>query len=782
MKVPKMGVDSYLHVRGDSLYIDDHPVPEGALFASAVTSDAASGRILKLESGRAMEIDGVLRVFTAADIPGENQIGNIVQDEPLFAEDEVEFWGQPIALVVARTEKAARLGAGAVNVTIEPSKPILDPREAYRSGMTIGTTKLFSSGDVESAWEQCDIVVSGRADSGGQEHLYLETQGSISLPDENGAIKIISATQNPTHVQKITARVLGIDMHRIEVEVARLGGAFGGKEDQATAWASMTALAAAALRKPVKMVLPRHEDLRSTGKRHPYSSDYCLGLSRDGAFLAYEVTFYQNAGSAADLSPAVLERTLFHANGSYYIPNIKATGVCCRTNLPPNTAFRGFGGPQAMFVLEAAVFKAARILGVEPEKLQEKNLLREGDLFHYGTAARMCQAVRCFESAKKEYKAEEWRKRIEDFNASRKFEKKGLAFMPVCFGISFTNTALNQAQSLVHIYLDGSVGVTTGAVEMGQGVKQKIVQVVARTLSLGEEFIKIERTNTTRNVNTSPTAASTGSDLNGKATELACLELKRRLAEFGSKKFGCADPEKVRFHEGTVGCEGASEALEWKDFISSAYLERINLSAQAHFATPDIYFDAETNKGEPFAYHTYGTAIVEATVDCIRGTYRFDAVRVVHDAGDRLNEMIDLGQSEGAIVQGLGWLTMEEVVFNEKGRLLADMLSNYKIPDIYSIPDVMEIRFLENSPNPMGVFNSKAIGEPPFMYGIGGYFALAGAVRAFRGERCPGIPWPGDDDGMAAPYTPERVLLDLYKEPAVKNHLKGDKKSGGAAE
>lgn len=764
MKTPKMGFDTYLHVRGDSVYIDDHPVPEGVLYAAAVTTNAAAGRILECKTDRAMEKDGVVRVFTAADIPGENQIGNIIRDEPLFAEDEVEFWGQPVALVVGRTEKAARLGAAAVDVTIEKSAPITDPREAYRLGRIIGTTRVFSSGDIDSAWEKCDVIVSGRADSGGQEHLYLETQGALSIPDENGALKIISATQNPTHVQKITARILGVDMHRIEVEVVRLGGAFGGKEDQATAWASMAALAAMALRKPVKLVLPRHDDLRSTGKRHPYSSDYRLGLSGDGTFLAYEATFYQNAGSAADLSPAVLERTLFHANGSYYIPHVKATGICCRTTLPPNTAFRGFGGPQAMFVLEAAILKAADVLGVEPARLQEKNLLQEGDRFHYGMTARMCQARRCFEAVKSEYKTEEWKRRIDDFNASHTFEKKGLAFMPVCFGISFTNTTLNQAQSLVHIYMDGSVGVTTGAVEMGQGVKQKIVQVAARTLSLNEECIKIERTSTTRSVNTSPTAASTGSDLNGKATEFACLELKRRLAEFAAKQLGCAGPDSVLFQDGTVRCREKGKTVSWRDFIEQAYIERINLSAHAHFATPNIYFDKETETGEPFAYHAYGTAVLEATVDCIRGTYRFDAVKVIHDAGLSLNEMIDLGQSEGAIAQGLGWLTMEEVVFNKEGRLLADMLSNYKIPDIYSTPGVMDIRFLEDSPNPMGVFNSKAIGEPPFMYGIGGYFALAKAIQAFRRQQYPDESWPGDGDILTAPFTPERVLLSLYKQ------------------
>ncbi len=417
-----------------------------------------------------------------------------------------------------------------------------------------------------------------------------------------------------------------------------------------------------------------------------------------------------------------------------------------------------------MLVIESAIQKAAGKLGMKPYEIQRKNLLKEGDTFHYGMKAERCEAVRCFAQALETYDIEAWQVRIDDYNGSNINTKKGLAVMPVCFGISFTNIPMNQAQALVHVYVDGSVGVATGAVEMGQGVRQKLVQVVSRNLSIPEELVYVEDTSTATCINTSPTAASVGTDINGKATEKACIEIKKRLMECAADVFGCDDSSRIELCKGLFYRDGKPSEFTWKAVIEAAYQERINLSCHAHYATPGIHFDKTTGKGSPFAYHVYGTAIAEATVDCIRGTYRFDAVKIVHDAGISLNRAIDIGQTEGALVQGLGWLTMEEVVYNAEGRLLADMLSNYKIPDIYSIPETMDIQFLEDSKNPMGVFNSKAIGEPPFMYGIAGYFALVDAIRAYRKERNPGDDWPADAAPCDAPMTPERTLQLLYPE------------------
>jgi xanthine dehydrogenase large subunit len=435
------------------------------------------------------------------------------------------------------------------------------------------------------------------------------------------------------------------------------------------------------------------------------------------------------------------------------VPNVKATAYCCRTNLPPNTAFRGFGGPQGMFVIEAALYKAAAALGVSPVKLQEENLLKEGDTFPYGMAATRCSAPICWQEAKSRYNYEEARTRVEEFNSTHRLLKKGLALMPVCFGISFTNTVLNQGAALVHVYTDGSVSVSTGAVEMGQGVKYKILEVAARVFSINRGRVKVESTSTLRVANTSPTAASTGADLNGKATEIACRAILERLKEVAVRELKQKDPAKVEIREERIFYDGEETNLNWDRLIPRVYTQRVNLSAQAHYATPGIYFDKAKEKGEPFAYHAYGTALCEVTVDCLRGTYEVDAVKAVHDLGPSLVPQVDLGQAEGGIVQGIGWLTLEEVLYSEEGQLLTGTLSTYKVPDIYHTPGELEVHFLENTENPLGVFHSKAIGEPPLMYGIGVYYALLAAIQAFL---------PQADLPVAAPMTPERVLMTLY--------------------
>jgi xanthine dehydrogenase large subunit len=745
--------DLDLHTRGQARFVDDLPEPEGLLHAVVVTSPAAHGRITRLDTGKARNSEGIHAVLTAADIPGANQIGTLVADEPLFAEETVHFIGQPVALILAESEQQARTALRRIELEIEELPAIVDPRDAKARGELIVPPRTFCLGEVETAWKECDLVIEGTADSGAQEHLYLETQGSVAFPGERGGVRVISSTQSPTGVQRVIARLLGLAMHQVEVEVTRLGGAFGGKEDQATAWAALAALGAVIRKRPVKLVLHRQEDMVYTGKRHPYASDFRIGLKYGGQIMAYEVEFYQNAGAAADLSPAILERTLFHCTGSYFIPNVKATAYCCRTNLLPNTAFRGFGGPQGMFVIEAALFKAAAALGISPVVIQEKNLLAEGDTFPYGMTARSCSAPVCWQEAKSRYNYNEALERVEDFNNSHVLEKKGLALMPVCFGISFTNTVLNQGGALVHIYTDGSVSVSTGAVEMGQGVKYKILEVAARVFSINRKRIKVESTSTLRVANTSPTAASTGTDLNGKATELACRAILDRLKEVAIQELGEEDPAKVEILEEQVLYGGEKTKLKWEHLIPRVYSRRVNLSAQAHYATPGIHFDKAKEKGEPFSYHAYGTAVCEVTVDCLRGTYQIDAVRAVHDLGPSLVPDVDLGQAEGGIVQGIGWLTLEEVLYSDRGKLLTGTLSTYKVPDIYHTPSELDVHFLERGENPLGVFNSKAIGEPPLMYGIGVYFALLAAIKAFR---------PGVDFPITAPLTPERVLTTLY--------------------
>lgn len=746
-------IDSYTHVRGESVYLDDIPEIQGTLYAAVADSAVAHGRLQSIDLHEADSMPGVVRIFTAADIPGENQIGGIVPDEELLAKDAVHFCGMPLALVVARSDEAARAAAKKIKSNIDPLPVITDPRVAREKNELIIPPRTFRLGDTQAAWSKCDHIIEGRADSNGQEHLYIETQGAYAVPMENGVIRIYSSTQGPTAVQRTVARVLGIPMHQVEVDTTRLGGGFGGKEDQATAWAVLCALACYHLKKPVKYSLHRMDDMRMTGKRHPYSSDFRIGLTKDLKIAAYEVTFHQNAGAAADLSPAVMERTLFHCTNSYFIPNVTATAYSCKTNLPPNTAFRGFGGPQGMFVMEAAIAKAAEVLGVPASRIQEQNLLQTGDEFPYGQKAES-EASPCWNKACESFDLAGLQEEVHTFNASHEDIKKGLAVMPICFGISFTKTLMNQARALVHIYTDGSVGISTGAVEMGQGVNTKMLQVAATIFSIDPALVKIYSTNTNRIANTSPSAASATADLNGKATELACKILMDRLCAVAALELDLPATD-LHIVNGSV-CHGSKDTgLTWQTLVASAYARRISLSEHAHYTPPDIHFDNRREKGHPFAYHVYGTAFVTATVDCVRGTYEIDSVKAVHDFGNSINTMIDIGQCEGGIVQGIGWMTMEEIVYDENGRLRSNALSTYKVPDIYSVPKEMDIRFLETEKENLAIFRSKAVGEPPLMYGIGAYFALRNAVKAFN----PGATIPFD-----APMTPEKVLLGLYQK------------------
>jgi xanthine dehydrogenase large subunit len=550
-------------------------------------------------------------------------------------------------------------------------------------------------------------------------------------------------------VQKTAAKVLGIAMHKIEVDVIRLGGGFGGKEDQATPWAVMAAVAVQHLNKPVKYILNRHDDMRMTGKRHPYSSFFKIGLNKDLKIMAFEAEFLQNSGAAADLSPAIAERTLFHATNSYFVPNVSTAVYSCKTNLPPNTAFRGFGGPQGMFVAQAA-----DKMGIDKRAIQEANLLAENDEFSYGQIATKVEAHNTWFTAKEKFAFDKLEKEVLDFNSTNSNFKKGISLMPVTFGISFTNTMMNHARALIHIYQDGSVGVSTGAVEMGQGVNTKMLQIAQDTLGISANKVKLETTNTTRVANTSPSAASATADLNGKAVDMACTALIERLTKVAAKMAG-SDISNISFTEDHVFVNGKKSALTWEAIIAQAMAQRVALTENAHYATPIIHFDKTKEKGHPFAYHVYGTAITAVTVDCVRGTYEIDFVKIVHDFGKSMNLGIDIGQVEGALAQGIGWMTMEEIAYNKDGRLLSNALSTYKIPDIFSGPKTIETIAAETEGNDMAIRKSKAVGEPPLMYGIGTYFAIQQAVKAFNKNY---------KLKFDSPFTPEKVLMGLYEE------------------
>ncbi|MEO6228980.1 MAG: molybdopterin cofactor-binding domain-containing protein [Ferruginibacter sp.] len=744
-------IDSYTHTRGESIYLDDIPVVAGTLYAACFDSPVAHGNIIKLDVSNAEKCPGVIKVLTHNDITGENQIGGIVPDEELLAHHQVHFCGMPIALVIAETEHQAKAALKKIIIEIEPLQVITDPREAAAAGELIVPPRTFKLGDSAATWPACEYIFEGKADTNGQEHLYIETQGAYTVPQENGLIKVYSSTQGPTAVQRAVSRVTGLPMHQVEVDVTRLGGGFGGKEDQANTWAALCALATHVLKRPVKYALDRMDDMRMTGKRHPYSSDFKIGLNKDLKIIAYEVTFYQNAGASADLSPAVMERTLFHATNTYFVPNITAKAFSCRTNLPPNTAFRGFGGPQGMFVIESAIAKAADELGVAASVIQQKNLLQNGDELSYGQKVES-DANECWDKAISLYDYDGLQKETIEFNSNNEIYKKGISMMPVCFGISFTNTMMNQARALVHIYTDGSVVISTGAIEMGQGVNTKMLQVAAQTFSIDPSRIKINSTNTFRIANTSPSAASATADLNGKATQMACVELLKRLKEVAASELK-VEPSAITIVDEYVYANGTKTTIGWNQLLLTTYSKRVCLSEHAHYATPGIHFDKSKENGHPFAYHVYGTAITTVTVDCIRGTYELDAVKLVHDFGSSMNPLIDRGQIEGGLVQGIGWMTMEEIMYDANGKLKTNALSTYKVPDIYSVPKEIAIEFLKTEKENLAIFKSKAVGEPPLMYGIGAYFALRNAIKSFN---------PNSSPAFDAPMTPEKVLMNLY--------------------
>lgn len=744
-------IDSIGHVTGKSVYLDDIPVRQNTLYAAVLDATIAHGKILSLDVAEAEKYPGVVRVLTHKDIPGENQIGGIVPDETLLAEDEVVFQGEPVAVVVAKSEVTAREARKKIKISYQELEAVTSPREAAARGLLLMPARTFAMGNTEERWSDCKYVFSGSTEIGGQEHLYIETQGAYCFPMENNNLMVYSSTQSPTAVQRAIAKVLGLSMHNVQVDVTRLGGAFGGKEDQATIWACLASLASHLLQKPVKLVLSRHDDLRMTGKRHPYSSDFKIGLSKELKILAYEVTYYQNGGAVNDLSPAISDRTLFHTTNSYYIPNVKATLYSCKTNLPPNTAFRGFGGPQGMFAIESAIASASKELGIPASVIQEKNLLKENDRFYYGQKATQVNIRKSWKTAFREFKILQKQKEIEAFNRKNKLMKKGLALMPVTFGISFTATMLNQARALVHVYTDGSVGISTGVIEMGQGVNTKLVQVAAQAFGIDAGRIKIESTNTTRVANTSPTAASTGADLNGQALMVACKAIVQRLKKVAAGLNGVKAGE-IALHDEQVFAKGKATGISWEKLIAEAYAQRINLSETGHYSTPIIHFDSKKGVGHPFAYHVYGTAVLTTKVDCLRGTYEMEEVQIIHDFGKSMNPVIDTGQAEGAVVQGIGYVTMEELAYDKSGRLLSNSLSTYKVPDIYSAPKVLVIKPLKAAGHKLAILKSKAVGEPPLMYGLGAYFAIRNAVRAFN----------PDFDAFDAPITPEKVLMGLY--------------------
>ena len=753
--------DSELHVRGESDFVDDLEPPLNLLHGAVFSSPVAHGNITALDTRSAMQIPGVVCVLTRQDIPGRCNIGAIVQNEPVFAHDEVLYQGQPIALVVATSKLTARKAAALIKVSIDPLEVVTCPRDAVAKGCIFEPARTLSKGDVHAAWTDCATVVSGQVDLGGQEHVYLETQRARAIPVEDGQIRLHVSTQSPSAVQRSVASVLGIPLHKVEVDVKRLGGAFGGKEDQASPWACMAALAASQLCKPVQLVLSRQDDMRMTGKRHPYLQDFKIGLDDQGKILAYQVSHYQNSGAFLDLSPAVLDRTLLHSTNAYAIPNVLIEATMCRTNLPPNTAFRGFGGPQGMYPLEAAIYQAATQMGVDPDWIQERNLIGDGYTFPYGQTLENCQMLRTWERAGEVFDLAVVKQRIAAYNATNIGSKQGYALMPVCFGISFVQTFLNQGSSLVHIYIDGSVSIATGGVEMGQGVSSNIIAIAAQTLGISVNRVRYNSTNTSRIANMSPSAASSTTDLNGNATIVACEKILSGMKAVAAG-FCNTTPESISIRDEQVYSQGEPGNLTWDELVRKTHESRHPLMAHGFYAPPRLNFDPVKRTGQPFYYHTCGTCLVEVTVDCLLGRYTVDAVKLVHHLGRSIVPGIDIGQIEGGLAQGIGWVTLEELVYDQHGQLKSDSLSTYKLPNGSFLPDRFDIEFIEDTNGSCGPLGSKAVGEPPFMYGIAAFFALQKAIDAFVEQQDGGR--RNRQQAVVSPMTPERVLLGLYPD------------------
>jgi len=738
------------HVSGKSLYIDDLPCRIGTLHGAIFGSPVAKGKIIDLDFSEALISDGVVSVLTFKDIPGKNEIGHEINDQPLLAEKEVKYIGQPVAFVIAKTKKLAKDAAGKIKINIEEEKAIVNAKDAFTLGELIGQNCL-ESGNVDEAWKECDFVFEGNVESGGQEHFYLETQGALAEPMENGSIKVRCNTHAPGHFHRNISTVLGLSQNKIELDIKRVGGAFGGKEG-CSIWSSLAALGAYLLNKPVKVILNRHEDITTSGKRHPYSNDFKIGLKKDGTIHAFEINMYQNAGAFADMSMGVLNRCMLHTTGSYNIKNFRGKAYSCRTNIMPNTACRGLGIPQAVFLIESAIHYAAIKMGLNPIDLQKINLIKEGDIQPCGMNMEFCHAEDCFSALDKAVNLAQRIKDVEEYNKKNTATKKGLSILPLCFAVSFVKPSQNQASSLVHVYTDGTVSVSTGAVEVGQGVNSKIQLIASKTLNISFDKVKVESTNTSRIANASPTAASTASDLNGMATLYACKDILERLKKVVAAKFNVKH-EDVDIREETIFINDKRTEYTWNELIKDAYSQRVDLSSHGYYAPPQLHWNEKTMKGHPYTYHTYGTCLTEVTLDCLRGTYNFNSVEIVHDAGKSLSEDIDRGQIEGGVIQGMGWCTIEQLVHDAKGKCLS-IPSTYKVPTIKFTPEKMSVDFLKNVDNPYAVYNSKGIGEPPFVYGVGAYFALLNALMTADKKHKEPI--------YSIPMTPEKSFMYLY--------------------
>jgi xanthine dehydrogenase large subunit len=739
------------HVTGAALYTDDlcGRFP-GLLHAWPVMAPHAHATVIAVDMNPALSVPGVCTVLTAADVPGEGNSGANRHDEELFPQ-EVLYYQQPVAWVLGESLEAAKSGAAQVRAAYQPLPAILTIEQAIAAESFHSAPALVERGGT-TAIAAARHRLTGELAIGGQEHFYLETQNSIAWMDESDGVALHSSTQHPSETQAIVARVLGLAEHRVTVECLRMGGAFGGKEVQANPWAAIAALGAWKTRRPVQVRLPRVLDMALTGKRHPFLARFTAGFDGDGLLLGLALKLYSDGGWSLDLSEPVLWRAIFHADNAYLLRAVDVAGYICKTHKTSQTAFRGFGGPQGMVAIEDVMDRIARTLRLAPELVRERNFYREGDSTHYGMPVKDAGRIeRIWGELKRTSEFDARRAEVDAYNAAHRNEKRGLAITPVKFGISFTATFFNQAGALVLVYRDGSVQVNHGGTEMGQGLHTKIRQIAAESLGVALESVRVMPTRTDKVPNTSASAASASTDLNGAAVMNACAQLKARLVPVAAELLGCAE-EDVRFADGQVYTNGAE--LPFNQIVEAAYRRRIALFAQGYYRTPGLSYDPKTGYGKPFHYFAYGAAVTEVEIDGFTGAYRVLRTDILQDVGDSVSPIIDRGQIEGGFVQGLGWLTLEELVWDSNGRLATNGASTYKLPSWSEMPEIFNVNFLARAAEPGVVFGSKAVGEPPLMLAISAREALRDAIAAFG---------TGGVVELESPATPERVFWAVQR-------------------
>jgi xanthine dehydrogenase large subunit len=738
-----------LHVAGEAAYTDDLPEPRGTLHAAVGVSPLAHATLRAIDLDAVRAAPGVVDVIVAADIPGENDVGPIVADDPILADGVVLFAGQPVFAVAATSVEAARRAAALAKLDLAPLPPILSVEEAIAARSFVLPPAHVTRGDAPGALARAPHRLSGTVRNGGQDHFYLEGQVALAIPREDGTMHVHCSTQHPGEVQHMVAKALGRDEHDVVVECRRMGGGFGGKETQMSLFACVAAILARRTGRAVKLRLDRDDDMRSTGKRHAFVHGYEVGYDDEGRILALDLTMASRCGFSADLSGPVNDRAVFHADNAYWLPDVAIHSYRCRTNTVSDTAFRGFGGPQGMFAIEAVIDEVARATGRDPLDVRKVNLYGTTDrnVTPFGMTVEDNIAPALIDRLERTSRYRERRAEIAAWNERSPVIKRGLALTPVKFGISFTATHYNQAGALVHVYKDGTVLLNHGGTEMGQGLFTKVRQVVANELGIRVDVVRVSASDTSKVPNASPTAASSGTDLNGMAAREAARTLRERLAAHAAKAWGCA-PDAVRFHDGVVS--GGATTMSFADLVDGAYHARVPLSATGFYATPKIHYDRRTLSGRPFFYYAYGAACAEVAIDTLTGEHRLIGVDILHDVGRSLNPAIDRGQIEGGFLQGWGWLAMEELWWNEKGELKTHAPSTYKIPTSRDWPARVSVELWPEENREATLHRSKAVGEPPLMLALAGFHALRDAVSSLSGYRYAAA--------LDAPATDERIL------------------------